>query len=264
VQETWLEGYFEQELKNGMKFMHHGPTRQDSARGQGGVGIILSSEAVLDWKKGGSVVFRGGVCTCVMTRSISVTTNIIKSKASTYTSLNIASAYFPDKGKKEEQYQSFCDIVADLTHNTQNNSMIVISDDANAAIGRRERKTYAQVEDPYRNTHANDRGELLLNLMRKCTLEDTLSFHKHKLYDTWVSNFDKQSYAHDHLLVKYNGQKIKINDARVTRVGVQSDHLVIELNMKIKTWRPSKQGRKNKNITRTSQRPRKPKSITKI
>jgi hypothetical protein len=87
--------------------------------------------------------------------------------------------------------------------------------------------------------------------LRKCTLVDTLSFHKHKLYDIWVSNFDKQAYAHDHFLVKYNGQKIKINDARVTRVGVQSDHLMIELNMKIKTWRPSKEGRKKKNITKT-------------
>jgi hypothetical protein len=68
-----------------------------------------------------------------------------------------------------------------------------------------------------------------------------------------VSNFDKQSYAHDHFLVKCNNKKIKINDARVTRVGVQSDHLAIELNMKINPWRPSKQGRnnKNKNIAKT-------------
>jgi hypothetical protein len=71
--------------------------------------------------------------------------------------------------------------------------------------------------------------------MRKCTLVDTLSFHKHKLYDTWVSNFDNKSYAHDNFLVKYKGKKIKINDVRVTRVGVQSDHLMIELKMKIKT-----------------------------
>jgi hypothetical protein len=32
---------------------------------------------------------------------------------------------------------------------------------------------------------------------------------------------------------------------------LQSDHLVIELNMKSKTWRPSKQGRKNNNTTKT-------------
>jgi hypothetical protein len=37
---------------------------------------------------------------------------------------------------------------------------------------------------------------------------------------------------------------------RVTRVGVQSDHLAIELNTKINTWR-SKEGRQNKNITKT-------------
>jgi hypothetical protein len=87
--------------------------------------------------------------------------------------------------------------------------------------------------------------------MRKCTLVETISFHKHTLYDTWVRNFDNKSCAHDHFLVKYKGQKIKINDVRVTRVGVQSDHLAMELKMKIKTWRPSKQGRKNRNITKT-------------
>jgi hypothetical protein len=80
---------------------------------------------------------------------------------------------------------------------------------------------------------------------------DTLSFHKHKLYGTWVSNVDNKSYAHDHFLFKYKRQKIKINNARVTRVGVQSDHLAIELKMNIKTWRPKEQGRRNRNITKT-------------
>jgi hypothetical protein len=75
----------------------------------------------------------------------------------------------------------------------------------------------------------------VLNLMRKCTLVDTLPFHKHKLYDTWVRNFDTLLYAHDHFLVKYDGQEIKINHARVKREGVQNDHLTIQLNMKIKT-----------------------------
>jgi hypothetical protein len=108
-------------------------------------------------KKGGSVVFRGGVCACGTTRLMSVTTDIIKSKASTYTSLTIASSYVPDKGKKEDQYQSLCYSVADLTHNTQNNSMIVIVADANAAIGRRALKNDAHVLGPYGNTRVNDR-----------------------------------------------------------------------------------------------------------
>jgi site-specific DNA-cytosine methylase len=88
--------------------------------------------------------------------------------------------------------------------------------------------------------------------MRECTLVDTLSFHKHKVYDTWVSNFEKLSYAHDHFLVNYNGHNIKINDARFTRVGVQRDHMAIQLNTKIKNWKPSKQGRRNKKITKNN------------
>jgi hypothetical protein len=62
-----------------------------------------------------------------------------------------------------------------------------------------------------------------------------------------VRSFDKQSYyVHDHyFLVKYKGQKIKINDVRITKVGVQrSDHLVIEINMNIKTYLETKQTRK--------------------
>jgi hypothetical protein len=137
------------------------------------------------------VVIRGGGARGA-TRLISVTTDLIKSKTRAYTSLAIASAYFPDKGKKYEQYQSFCDSVADLTHKTQHISMIVIGADANAAIRRRARNTDVHVAGPYGDTHVNDRGELLLNLMRKWTLVDTLSFHKHKLYGTCVSNFDNK------------------------------------------------------------------------
>jgi hypothetical protein len=87
--------------------------------------------------------------------------------------------------------------------------MIVIGADANAAIGRRARNTNAQVTGPYGNTCVNDIGELLLNLMRRCTLVDTISFHKQKLYDTWVSNFDNNSYAHDHFLVNSITRKSK-------------------------------------------------------
>jgi hypothetical protein len=94
------------------------------------------------------VVFRGGACACRTTRVIPVTTDFIKLKTRTYTSLTIASAYFPDKGKKEEQYQSFCYSAADLTHKTQNNSMIIIGADANAVIGRRVRNADVQVVGP--------------------------------------------------------------------------------------------------------------------
>jgi hypothetical protein len=86
---------------------------------------------------------QGGACGSTLL--MPVTIDLIKSKTSTYTSLTIASAYFPDKGKKEEQYQSYCDSVADLTHKTQNNSMILIGADANAVIGRRARNAYARV-----------------------------------------------------------------------------------------------------------------------
>jgi hypothetical protein len=76
---------------------------------------------------------------------MSVTTHLIKQKTSTTTSLTIASAYFPYKWKKEKQYQYLCDSVADLTHKTQNNSMIVIGAGTNAESGRRARNTNAHV-----------------------------------------------------------------------------------------------------------------------
>jgi hypothetical protein len=49
-----LELDFEQELKNGMPSIHHGPMRQDSVRV--GLGIVLSIEAAQDWKKEGACV----------------------------------------------------------------------------------------------------------------------------------------------------------------------------------------------------------------
>jgi hypothetical protein len=33
IQETWLQGDFEQDLKDGMKLIHHGPAKQTCIRG---------------------------------------------------------------------------------------------------------------------------------------------------------------------------------------------------------------------------------------
>jgi hypothetical protein len=52
------------------------------------------------------VVYVGVVCACGMTRLIAVITNLVNSKISTYTPLTIASANFPDGGKKKEKYHS--------------------------------------------------------------------------------------------------------------------------------------------------------------
>jgi hypothetical protein len=42
IQETWIEGGYVQELKDGAVFIHHGPTTQRSSRGSGGVDIVIS------------------------------------------------------------------------------------------------------------------------------------------------------------------------------------------------------------------------------
>jgi hypothetical protein len=44
-------------------------------------------------------------------------------------------------------------------------------------------------------------------------------------------------------LVNFKGQHITVNDAHVTIEGAQSDHLSIELKMRIKIWKPKKKGR---------------------
>jgi hypothetical protein len=41
VQETWMGRDYVQDLKAGMKFIHHGPTKHTCRRGSGGVGIVL-------------------------------------------------------------------------------------------------------------------------------------------------------------------------------------------------------------------------------
>jgi hypothetical protein len=98
----------------------------------------------------------------------------------------------------------------------------------------------AHIIGPYRNPRVNDRGEALLNLMRESTYVDLMSFFKHKMYDTWVGNFENTSYEHDHVLIKFNGHKIKVKNAKVIKEGAQSRHLAIQLKLRIKTWKQKK------------------------
>jgi hypothetical protein len=58
VHETWLGGYFEQEVKNGMKFIHHW-----RGRTQGGAGMSMNctkQQRSAGLEKVQCVVFRGG------------------------------------------------------------------------------------------------------------------------------------------------------------------------------------------------------------
>jgi hypothetical protein len=74
-------------LKDGAVFIHHGPTKQRSSMGSGGADIVLSREAVRDWKKGGEVQVADSVCEDKTTRFILIELKIIKSNKKCYNTL---------------------------------------------------------------------------------------------------------------------------------------------------------------------------------
>ena len=114
LQETWLKGNYHQQLPNGKLLVHHGPASQKSARGQGGVAIILRKEAVEDWKENRYEIEYGGANEKGTTRLMSITTKIFKIKSQNYTTLKLVSAYFPDSGKTEDIHQNFKESFLDI------------------------------------------------------------------------------------------------------------------------------------------------------
>ena len=58
IQETWLAGDIDHWVINGITFFMHGPEKQDSSRGRGGLAIGLSRKAMKAWTRAGKKEIR--------------------------------------------------------------------------------------------------------------------------------------------------------------------------------------------------------------
>jgi hypothetical protein len=141
------EGEFVQKLKYGHTFIHHGLERQESRRGSGGVGIILSEKATADWKRGGGLT-KGGAVGGGMTRCMALRLDLMKSNSNSATKLMIANAYFPDSTKEDSLHELMCNKFTELIVRTKSNDFVSIGADTNASIGTIKSRSENSEEDP--------------------------------------------------------------------------------------------------------------------
>jgi hypothetical protein len=120
VQET----YYIQDFKDGMKCMHHGPTKQTCRRGSGGAMVQSKRSSRLD--KRGQEAVRVDVCIRGTKRLILVKLNLIRSKSNCKTNHQLASAYFPDSRKAQDELLEYPDNVENTVKSVPNMTLLLL------------------------------------------------------------------------------------------------------------------------------------------
>ena len=250
IQETHLQGDFTQKISGRLTFIHHGPETQPTKGAKGGVGIILSREWTKGWTRGGNITRHGGNSAGNTTRLLSIdvvleTAKVKKLKTTKRKSqkqkpktITLVTSYHPHTKYKEEEAQAYNQSLVEMTNRIPKTNAIIVGADINASIGTRQKSDdeseSTNILGPCGNPRKNERGEMILNLLRQTDLRAvTTYFNSTNGHDTWTHPATKEKHQLDHFLVSRLHCR-NVIDARKKYIGAPSDHLALFMKYKYK------------------------------
>ena len=237
-QETWFSGD-----KHGLEtqmcqedqwtFLWNGLSNKVCRRGSQGVGIFISPEARVGWERAGKLEIRD------FGERIIATKVHVHDERGRQQYLYLASAYAPQSGDVVGRAQ-FLQQLQRLFDSVKKNELLVLSMDANAAMGIR-RPTAAGVPKgnvlgPNGVSHVNNAGRDLYQLLDANEMCSAATFFKPKVdHATWTHPGNGHGYQNDHFILRQRDLK-RVRACQPTTVaGVVSDHLPLTIRLRVTT-----------------------------
>ena len=241
IQETHLPGTYEKYISE-FYFMHHGPESQAGTRGSGGVGIILSPRAFKAWKEAGQEAPHLSGIIAGTTRFIGTTLRFIDQNEKPM-DIFISSIYHPsDKSNPSENatnITTFHSKITSIFQSLPSNVTIISGGDINAKVGNctsnstldTSRIGARKIIGKFNNKKFNVKGNALLEFHDDNKLCLANTFFQHKRFNTYL---DPKGiwHSYDFWAVSQNALKAVL-DAKVTNLGVHSDHAAIQITFRI-------------------------------
>jgi exonuclease III len=241
LQETWLEGNVDHWCINGITFFTHGPEKQSSSRGRGGLAIALSKKALKAWIRAGKPDIRRHGVMDDTTRIMGIDLKVPVGKS--FENLTIFNIYAPSThGNEIETVENFWTEVEDQLMKLPKNSIPIVGGDINARIGTRP--SHPLPDDkyfgPWGDARLNEAGTKVVPMMQRCSLRAASTFFKHKKYWTFKCNLQNEFKTLDHFLT-HTKLSERIVDAKRIMGGPPSDHdpIILRLQFKRKKGGPS-------------------------
>ena len=197
------------------------------------MGIFLSPEARIGWEKAGKLEIRDFGDRIIATKVL------VHDERGRQQYLYLASAYAPQSGDVIGRAQ-FLQQLQRLFDSVKKNELLVLSVDANAAMGVRGPTTAgvpkSKVLGPNGVGHVNNAGRDLYQLLDANEMCSAATFFKPKVnHATWIHPGNGHGYQNDHFILKQRDLR-RVRACQPTTVtGVVSDHLPLTLRLRVTT-----------------------------
>jgi hypothetical protein len=182
IQETWLEGNVDHWNINGTTFFTHGPEKQNSSRGRGGVAIGLSKKALKAWARAGKKDIRRHGVMDDTTRIMGIDLKV--PSGNSFKNLTIFNVYAPSThGNDIETVEDFWTNLEDEIVGLPKENIPIIGRDINARIGNRLSHPDSDEHHfgPWGDEKLNQAGAMgVVPLMQRCALRAASTFYQHK------------------------------------------------------------------------------------
>jgi exonuclease III len=193
IQETWLEGDLDQWMINGITFFSHGPKKQNSSRGRGGLAIGLSQKAMKAWVRAGKPDIRRHGLMDDTTRIMGIDLRV--PAGNSFENLTIFNIYAPSThGNELETVENFWTELEDELVKIPKNSIPIVGGDINARIGNRRSHPPSDEKyfGPWGDARLNEAGTRVVPLMQRCDLRATSTFFEHRKYWTFKCHLQNE------------------------------------------------------------------------
>jgi len=241
-QESWRAedhyGLDNEESDDGWTYLWHGRPKKRCHRGSEGVGIFISPEAKAGWMDAGgdSEVNRLTYGNRILATRINVEDSKGRKRR-----LFIASAYAPQYHDADEM-DTFYESLQECFDAVKPNETLVMSIDANAALGVRNKKvrkgdSVHKVLGPHGIHRVNKAGKDMYELLAANELCCASTFFESKRgrYATWFHPATGHGFQNDHMFVRQRDLKLVYGCSAQLRKGANTDHLPVRLNLSLTT-----------------------------
>eukprot|EP00980_Cylindrotheca_fusiformis_P021013 scaffold8028_cov81-Cylindrotheca_fusiformis.AAC.1 len=237
VQETWEKDNNTTEVE-GCLFLSNG--NPENTRKHGGVGIILSPEAVKAWERAGQPEPIRPPPVASATRSIAIEIKM-EDKKKKEMKIFLISTYLPCSSFSDEDFEETLNQLQFLIDKCPTDAILIIGGDFNASIGVTRKEEGYKSTGPYGNPHRNQRGETVKNFLDMNALTSVATFFEKANHDTWsFAGTGEDPKQIDHILVRQADRKRMRNCTTDDRAGVLSDHYAVRANMRLAKFIPRK------------------------
>ena len=227
LQETWRTGK-ESLIHGDCQLLFAGLNVHRSRRGEQGVGIALSAEAVLAWKAVGSTLYNDFGARIIAVRLC------VKDIHGKDIFIFLVSVYAPVGNADQDLWDSFFDNLDRCIAKKEHGDILIIGSDLNSSMGcnHNSNVNHRKSLGNFGLDHVNNAGirtHSYLEISRLIAL--TTCFRKRQ-YATWLHPRSKLPHQIDHFLTD-KSEFFRFTDAGVTRQLVDSDHQAIMCKVRI-------------------------------